>query len=52
VEVEFTPDVAGGTRLVLEHAGFERHGAGAAEYRAALASSQGWPYILARFAVP
>jgi uncharacterized protein YndB with AHSA1/START domain len=50
VEVRFTPDETGGTRVALEHTAFERHGAGAAEYRAALASPQGWPYILARFA--
>ena len=34
----------------LEHRGFERHGPDAENYRAALASEQGWPYILGRYA--
>jgi uncharacterized protein YndB with AHSA1/START domain len=51
VAVRFVPrGEDGGTEVTLEHAEFERHGAGAADYRAALASPQGWPYILGRFA--
>jgi hypothetical protein len=34
----------------MEHRDFDRHGEGAEGYRAALASEQGWPYILGRYA--
>ncbi len=37
------PDTA---RLELEHRDFRRHGDGAEEYRAAMSSEYGWPYIL------
>ena len=37
------------TRVGLRHHGFERYGEGAAGYRDAMASDQGWPYILGRF---
>jgi uncharacterized protein YndB with AHSA1/START domain len=47
-EVELRFD--GATRVQLEHRGFERHGDAAEAYRAALASDQGWPYILVRYA--
>lgn len=50
VEVRFGADDAGGTLVTLEHSGFQRHGAGAAAYRAGLASPEGWPHILARYA--
>lgn len=50
VEVYFASRESGGTLLTLRHHGFECHGDGAEEYRAALASPQGWPYILERFA--
>jgi len=50
VEVRFEPDGQGGTRVTLEHRAFDRHGTGAGEYRSALASPQGWPCILARYA--
>ena len=50
VELLFEDSGAGATQLSLEHRAFERHGSEAAEYRAALASPQGWPYILRRFA--
>jgi uncharacterized protein YndB with AHSA1/START domain len=50
VEVRFEAGPSGGTHVTLEHRDFERHGDGAAEYRAALASPQGWPYIMQRFA--
>jgi uncharacterized protein YndB with AHSA1/START domain len=50
VEVQFVGEDAGSTRVELEHTGFERHGEGAEEYRAAMASEQGWPYILDRYA--
>jgi uncharacterized protein YndB with AHSA1/START domain len=46
VEVRFD----GATQVQLEHRRFERHGEAAEAYRAALASEQGWPYILGRYA--
>ena len=39
----------GGTAVTLTHGEFERHGDGAAEYRDALASREGWPFILGRY---
>lgn len=36
-------------RVQLEHREFGRHGAGADEYRKALASDQGWPFILEQY---
>jgi uncharacterized protein YndB with AHSA1/START domain len=52
VSVNFEAGSAGAsarTRLTLEHSAFENHGDGAREYREAMASPQGWAYILARF---
>jgi uncharacterized protein YndB with AHSA1/START domain len=49
VEVRVTPE-GDGSRVELEHRGFERHGDGADGYAAALGSEQGWPYILGRYA--
>jgi uncharacterized protein YndB with AHSA1/START domain len=45
VEVRF-----GDGEVTLEHRGFDRHGPDAEGDRAALASEQGWPYILERYA--
>jgi uncharacterized protein YndB with AHSA1/START domain len=50
VEVRFEANGAGGTRVTLVHRQFERHGEGAAGYRDAMASDQGWPWILRRYA--
>lgn len=50
IEIRFEAAEAAGTRVELEHRGFERHGAGAAEYRDALGSERGWPWILSRYA--
>jgi uncharacterized protein YndB with AHSA1/START domain len=54
IEVRFVGSGPGGgdptTRVELEHRAFERHGADAAAYRAAMASQPGWPSILRRFA--
>jgi uncharacterized protein YndB with AHSA1/START domain len=50
VEVGFAPEGPERTRVELEHRGFERHGDEAPGYRDALASEQGWPYILDRYA--
>ncbi|MGH7961427.1 MAG: SRPBCC family protein [Candidatus Binatia bacterium] len=49
VEVRFKPEGSDHTRVTVTHGGFERHGAGASEYRAALASDQGWSYLLGQF---
>jgi uncharacterized protein YndB with AHSA1/START domain len=50
VEAQFEPVKDGGTQVTLEHRGFERHGPEGAGYREALASPQGWPWILGRYA--
>lgn len=49
VEICFEAE-AGGTRVVLLHDRFDRHGEGARGYAEAMASPQGWPMILAAFA--
>ncbi len=46
VELRFTPEGEMATRIAFEHRGFERHGEGGDEYRAALDSPPGWSYIL------
>lgn len=51
VDVRFTAE-GDRTRVDLTHTGFEWHGDGAEHYRDAMASSQGWAAILARFATP
>lgn len=48
VELRFTGTAGDGTRVTLTHRNFTRHGEKAARYRAGLASSQGWPFILDR----
>jgi uncharacterized protein YndB with AHSA1/START domain len=50
LEISFEAQAAAQTRVVLEHRDFVRHGEGAEAYHAALASPQGWPYIMQRFA--
>lgn len=50
VELRFAPEGDQATRVEFEHRGFERHGESADAYREALASEQGWPYILGRYA--
>jgi uncharacterized protein YndB with AHSA1/START domain len=50
VEVRFEPDGDRGTRLELEHRGFERHGEEAGGYRDALDSPEGWGFMLDRYA--
>jgi uncharacterized protein YndB with AHSA1/START domain len=49
IEVVFAAPRPGVTRMTFEHRDFERHGAGAREYRDAMASPQGWPWILERY---
>ena len=39
-----------GTRVELEHRALARHGDAAGAYRQAMASPQGWPLILDRYA--
>lgn len=50
VEVRFVADGPSSTRVELQHRDLARHGDGSAEYRAALDSPGGWPYILDRYA--
>jgi uncharacterized protein YndB with AHSA1/START domain len=50
VEVRFLAEGGSVTRVELEHRGLARHGEGAAAYREAMGSPQGWPLILDRFA--
>jgi uncharacterized protein YndB with AHSA1/START domain len=50
VEVRFTGAGQSGTRVELEHRGFERHGDAGSGYAAGMGSEHGWPYILGRYA--
>jgi uncharacterized protein YndB with AHSA1/START domain len=50
VEIRFTPESAGGTRVDLEHRHFERHGVGAAAMRNAVDAPNGWSGLLQLFA--
>jgi uncharacterized protein YndB with AHSA1/START domain len=49
IEVTFTPD-GDGTRVAVEHRGFERHGASAAALRESVGQEGGWGALLQRFA--
>ncbi|HEX4964828.1 MAG TPA: SRPBCC family protein [Thermoanaerobaculia bacterium] len=51
VEVRFTPQDDGSTRVELEHRHLDRHGLGADAVRAAIDSPNGWGGILALYAV-
>lgn len=50
VEVRFTPEADGRTRVDLEHRNFHRHGAGGTSIRQAVDSSGGWGALLQMFA--
>jgi uncharacterized protein YndB with AHSA1/START domain len=50
VEVRFTPQAGGMTRVDLEHRHLERHGAGAAAMRNAVDSPNGWTGLLQMYA--
>ena len=49
VTLSFASEGLQRTTLTLIHDDFKRHGVGAPEYRAAMASPEGWPLILQRF---
>lgn len=50
VEVRFIAlDEHQSTKVKLEHRKFEQHGEDGAQYRGALASAKGWPFILNQF---
>jgi hypothetical protein len=50
VDVRFTAEPGGYTRVDLEHRHFDRHGAGGAAMRSAVDSSNGWTALLDAFA--
>ena len=50
VEVRFTPEADGSTRVDLEHRYFRRHGAGAEAMRTAVDGQMGWGELLQAFA--
>jgi uncharacterized protein YndB with AHSA1/START domain len=50
VEVRFTEDEPGRTRVSLEHRHLERHGSGWEGVRDGVHGEEGWPLYLARFA--
>jgi hypothetical protein len=49
VDVRFTAEPGGRTRVDLEHRHFERHGAGGASMRTTVDSSGGWGGLLEMF---
>ncbi len=50
VEITFTPEAGGSTRVDLEHRHFERHGAGASQVQTGVGSPTGWGSLLQAFA--
>jgi uncharacterized protein YndB with AHSA1/START domain len=49
VGVGFVAEQPAVTRVEFEHTHFSRHGEAGAEYRDALSSEAGWPYMLANY---
>jgi uncharacterized protein YndB with AHSA1/START domain len=49
VEVRFTPEAGGSTRVDLEHRGFERMGEGGESMKAGVGGPGGWSGVLAQF---
>ena len=50
VEITFTPEAGGSTRVDLEHRHFERHGASASKVQTGVGSPMGWGGLLQAFA--
>jgi len=50
VEIRFTPEPDGSTRIDLEHRNFQRHGAGGDAIRTAVGGEGGWGGLLELFA--
>lgn len=51
ITVRFAERSVGQTSVTVEHGDFARHGEGAAQYRAEMASEYGWPFVLQQYAV-
>ena len=49
VEVRFSPEAEGRTRVQLEHRNLDRHGDGWQALRDAIGGDEGWPVYLRRF---
>jgi uncharacterized protein YndB with AHSA1/START domain len=50
VEVTFEAQAEGGTRVTLEHRGFESYGEPGGEMRDAVGGKEGWPVLMERYA--
>lgn len=49
VTVTFAERGVGQTSVTVEHSDFAKHGEGAAQYRAEMASEFGWPFVLQQY---